>query len=45
MEEITKILYFRDMGYFLTNLLVYGLLFALLVMGYNAVREMRNKKK
>ena len=32
------------MGYFLTNILVYGFLFALVVMGYNAIREMKNKK-
>jgi len=33
------------MGYFLSNILVYGILFALLVMGYNAIREMKNKKE
>ena len=33
------------MGYFLTNIIVYGILFALLVMGYNAIREIRNKKE
>ena len=33
------------MGYFFTNIVVYGILFALAVMGYNAVREMRNKKR
>lgn len=33
------------MGYFLSNILVYGFLFFLVVVGYNALREMRNKKK
>ena len=33
------------MGYFLSNILVYGFLFVLIVVGYNAIREMRNKKK
>ena len=35
---------FVRMGYFFTNIVVYGVLFALAVIGYNAVREMRNKK-
>lgn len=33
------------MGYFLSNILVYGFLFILIVVGYNAIREMNNKKK
>jgi len=33
------------MGYFLTNIVVYGILFALAIMGYNAIREMRNNKE
>ena len=33
------------MGYFLTNIVVYGILFALAVMGYNAIREMRTTRK
>lgn len=32
------------MGYFLSNILVYGVLFALVVLGYNAIRQMKNKK-
>jgi len=33
-----------SMGYFLANILVYGFLFALVVMGYTAIREMKKKK-
>lgn len=31
------------MGYFLYNIVIYGILFALFVLGYNAIRNMRNK--
>ena len=33
----------ETMGYFITNILVYGFLFALIVVGYNAIRKMKNK--